>query len=158
MFEINSEPKNITIQKKIANGDWLTITKMQSFKRHFCFDEVKNIFCAYSSLYNHESAIRVINEYGKTILSTYSFEFLNTISEYKLITVKYLDKITKEDLDIFYNGCNPNMKNFRDFQRFVSRNGGIRKWQPYPIGPEDNYLRCGRLYLRSGICCTIAFH
>lgn len=158
MFEINSNPKSITIQKKSGSGDWLTISKMQSHRRHFSFIEVKNMLRAYSATYDNQCAIRVANEYGKTILSSYSLLFLETVFDYKLITVKYLDENDNQNLNIFCKANNPNMKNIREFQRYISRNGGIRKWQPYSIDKEDDYLKCGRLHLRSGKCCTVAFY
>lgn len=154
MFEVNSKPKNITIQKKNCNGSWNKLCTMSS-KSHFSYDEIRNIYEAYQATYGSNAYIRIINEYNKTLLSSKSIDFCDMLETYDLITVKNMNE---NGVETYIKGNNEYLKNIRDFQRIIARHGGIARWYPFDIDKTDNFLICGRLRLRDEKEVTVAFH
>ena len=152
MFEINSKPKRITIQKKTKSGDWISSLHLEAHRRHFDYEEISHLLKSFSSSEN-DVQYRVLNEYKKTILSTQSISFCDNLSLSDLITVHNNDVI-----DVYTKGNNPKIKHIREFQKFIAKNGGIKKWKFYPIDKNDNYLLCGKLTLRNNTEVSVAFH
>lgn len=155
MFEINSKPVKITIQHKNSNGLWTDDVTLEGKRRKFSYDEVRELLYLYRDLTIGDKAIRVINEYGKTILSSSSVLFCEMLNNHDLITVK---KFKEEEMETYIRSNNPFIKNYRDFQRIIASHKGIRRWQSYPVEKSDDYLVCGRLTLRDGTIYTVAFH
>lgn len=152
MFEINSKPKSITVQKKSKSGDWITVTHLEAHRRHFSFEEVSSILKTYETS-NNFSSYRVINEYKKTILSSQSSSFCDCLSMSNIITV-----VDEDIVSVYTNGNNSKIKSIREFQKFIARNGGIKKWKFYTIDKSDNYITCGKLTLRNDKNITVSFH
>lgn len=153
MFEINSKPKNITIQKKSKSGEWITLVHLEAHRRRFTYEEVSSILKTYISESDIEQSFRVVNEYKKTILSSQSLYFCDCLSASDLITVIYEDNV-----EVFTKGNNSKIKNIREFQKLIARNGGIKKWKFYIVDKSDNYLTCGKLILRNDMKITVGFH
>lgn len=152
MFEINSKPKRITIQKKTKSGDWITSFHLEAHRRHFDYEEISDILKTFSPSEDYIQ-YRVLNEYKKTILSTQSISFCDNLSQCDLITV-----YNNNTIEVYTKGNNPKIKHFREFQKFIAKNGGIKKWKFYPIDKDDNYLLCGKLTLRNNTEVSVAFH
>lgn len=155
MFEINSKPKYITIQQQVKSGDWVSIAKMNAHRRHFSFEEIENLLNLYENIYN--TAIRILNEHEKIILSSSSHNFCCLLNNAAVITTHLLNDDDKNitTYSVAYNTLLPNV---RDFQRYIARHGGIKKWKSYPLEKKDDYTICGKLTLRDDTSLTVAFY
>ena len=155
MFEINSKPKHIIIQQQVKSGDWLTVTKMDAHRRCFSFEEIANLLDLYEVIYN--TSIRILNDYDKVILSTASYGFCRLLENAGIVTSHILNDDPK-NVTAYSVAHNTLLPNIRDFQRFIARHGGVKKWKQYPIEKKDDYTICGKLILRDETALTVAFY
>ena len=156
MFEINSKPKQITIQVRVKSGEWMTLTKINAHRRYFSFDEVMSIMDLYEHL--HNEAIRILNDYNKVILSSSSYCFCRLLDNAAVVTTHWLNSEDKNNLTTYSIPYNTLIPNIRSFQRLVARHGGIKKWKQYPLEERDDYTICGKLTFRDGQSMTVAIY
>ena len=127
MFEINSKPKKLTIQTQVKSGDWMTITKLTSYRRCFSYDEVINLLIAYENVYN--SSIRILNEYDKVIISTFSSEFCRLLKNSSIVVSHWLNNEDTKNSTTYSVPYNTLLPKFRVLQRTIARHGGVKKWK-----------------------------
>ena len=155
MFEINSKPKKISIQVRVKSGDWLTVSKIDAYRRYFSFEEIAFLLDVYESMYGEN--VRVLNEYSKVILSSASYNFCRHLENANVITTHWIDD-DKKNVTTYSVPFNSLLPSIRDFQRLVARNGGIKKWKQYSLEKKDDYTLCGKLTFRNGRVMTVAIY
>ena len=156
MFEINSKPKSITIQIRVKSGEWMTITKLNAYRRYFSFAEISDLLDIYEV--RHNENVRILNEYDKVILSSSSHSFCRLLDKMGVITTHWLNNEDIKNVTTYSASYNTLLPNVRDFQRLVARHGGIKKWKQYPLEKKDDYTLCGKLTFRDGKMMTVAFY
>lgn len=173
MFELNSKPKRLTVQKHSNANLWTTVcvfSKGEGDNSSFTEEEVSNIIDLYNDTVH---SIRVLNEHGKVILSTASMNFCMGVCSYTKISVggmideayiedengkKSIEKLgIKEGLVDFTCFKNPHITHIREFQRYIARRGGIKRWVEYPRDANDGYIRCGKLTFKDGTSVTVSY-
>ena len=156
MFEINSKPKQITIQVRVKSGEWMTLTKLNAHRRYFSFEEITSLMDIYENLY--KECVRILNDHNKVILSSSSYGFCRLLNNASIITPHWLNNEDENNVTTYSGPYNTLLPNIRDFQRLVARHGGIKKWKQYPLEERDDYTLCGKLTLRDGSSMTVAFY
>jgi hypothetical protein len=175
MFELNSKPKKIVVQKHSNANVWTTVavvTKGEGDNSSFTEHEV----IEFMNLYNDfEHSLRVLNEHNKVIMSIASFEFCTVVANSPLILVKgmlveevqsledgkrrkVLTGEVNEELMAYTCSKNKEFSPYSDFQRYIGRRGGIKHWKPYENDESDGFIDCGKLTFHDGSSVTISWY
>lgn len=185
MFELNSKPKKLIVQRHTKSNQWRTEAVMtkDDIKYNISQDEDKNshvneilpnrswtvddvyyileTFSIPKDYTDEESPIRILNEHGKVILSTASREFLISASRSGHITVR--EPLTTEDGQTVYKMETYSAKNsayphIREFQKFIGRHKGISHVTKYPRDEKDGWERVWKVYFKDGSNVTVGTH
>lgn len=188
MFELNSKPKKLVVQRHTKSNNWLTEAVMTK-------DEVLSVLSVVDDKTEVESVlpsrawtneevyyilemaeipgegtgygeferqpVRILNEHGKVILSTASHDFLIAAGRSGHITVR--EPLTTEDGKTVYKmECYSAMNNayphIREFQRFIGKHKGISHVTKYPRDEKDGLEQVWKVYFKDGSDVTVGTH
>ena len=188
MFELNSKPKKLVVQRHTKSNNWLTeavMTKDEVLSvlsvvddknevetvlpsRAWTVDEVYYILemaeipgegTGYGEL--ETQPVRILNEHGKVILSTASHDFLIAAGRAGHITVR--EPLETDDGKTTYKMECYSTKNtayphMREFQRFIGKHKGISHVTKYPRDEKDGWEQIWKVYFKDGSDVTVGTH
>ena len=188
MFELNSKPKKLVVQRHTKSNNWLTeavMTKDEVLSvlsvvddktevetvlpsRAWTTEEVYYILemaqipgegTGYGEL--ETQPVRILNEHGKVILSTASHDFLIAAGRSGHITVR--EPLTTEDGKTVYkmecySAMNTAYPHIREFQRFIGKHKGISHVTKYPRDEKDGLEQVWKVYFKDGTDVTVGTH
>ena len=185
MFELNSKPKKLVVQRHTKSNNWLTeavMTKDEVLSvvndknevetvlpsRAWTVDEVYYILemaeipgegTGYGEL--ETQPVRILNEHGKVILSTASHDFLIAAGRAGHITVREpletVDGKTTYKMEC-YSTKNTAYPHMREFQRFIGKHKGISHVTKYPRDEKDGWEQIWKVYFKDGTDVTVGTH
>lgn len=105
--------------------------------------------------------VRILNEYGKVILSSASHDFLIEAGRSGHITVRR--EIKTEDggkayIMETYSKNNKAYPHVREFQRFIGQHGGIKRVVRYPRDEHDGWEQVWKVHFKDGTSVTVGTH
>lgn len=105
--------------------------------------------------------VRILNEYGKVILSSASHDFLIEAGRSGHITVRR--EIETEDggkayVMETYSKNNKAYPHIREFQRFIGKHGGIKRVVRYPRDEHDGWEQVWKVHFKDGTSVTVGTH
>lgn len=108
-----------------------------------------------------EYNVRILNEYGKVILSSASHDFLIEAGRSGHITVR--KEIETEDggkdyVMECYSNNNKAYPHIREFQRFIGKHGGIKRAVRYPRDENDGWEQVWKVHFKDGTSVTVGTH
>ena len=183
MFELNSKPKKLVVQRHTKSNNWLTEAVMYKDEitvndnntttyipsnRSWTTEEVYYILemaqipgegTGYGEL--ETQPVRILNEHGKVILSTASHDFLIAAGRSGHITVK--EPIETVDCKIAYkmetySAKNPAYPHIREFQKFIGKHKGISHVTKYPRDEKDGWEQVWKVYFKDNTFVTVGTH
>ena len=185
MFELNSKPKKLVVQRHTKSNNWLTeavMTKDEVLSvvndknevetvlpsRAWTVDEVYYILemaeipgegTGYGEL--ETQPVRILNEHGKVILSTASHDFLIEAGRSGHITVREpletVDGKTTYKMEC-YSAKNTAYPHIREFQKFIGRHNGISHVTKYPRNEYDGWEQVWKVYFKDKTSVTVGTH
>ena len=172
MLELNSKPKKLIVQRHSKSNNWLTEAVMVKSEedddyRRWTVDEVYYLLETFqipcdNSYGDLETVpVRILNEYGKVILSTASHDFLIEAGRSGHITVR--EPIETEDGETVYkmecySAKNTAYPHIREFQRFIGKHKGISHVTKYPRDEKDGWEQVWKVYFKDGTDVTVGTH
>lgn len=185
MFELNSKPKKLVVQRHTKSNNWLTEAVMTKDEIEYeigCDDDVDEILPSRSwtveeVYYILEMAqipgegtgygeletqpVRILNEHDKVILSTASHDFLIAAGRSGHITVREplesVDGKTVYKMEC-YSAKNTAYPHIREFQRFIGKHKGISHVTKYPRDEKDGWEQIWKVYFKDGTDVTVGTH
>ena len=105
--------------------------------------------------------VRILNEYGKVILSSASHDFLIEAGRSGHITVRR--EIKTEDggkayIMETYSKNNKAYPHIREFQRFIGQHKGIKRVVRYPRDEHDGWEQVWKVHFKDGTSVTVGTH
>lgn len=105
--------------------------------------------------------VRILNEYGKVILSSASHDFLIEAGRSGHITVRR--EIETEDggkayIMETYSKNNNAYPPIREFQRFIGKHGGIKRVVRYSRDEHDGWEQVWKVHFKDGTSVTVGTH
>jgi hypothetical protein len=183
MFELNSKPKKLVVQRHTKSNNWLTEAVMYKdditvndnntttyipSNRTWTTEEVYYILemaqipgegTGYGEL--ETQPVRILNEHGKVILSTASHDFLIAAGRSGHITVREpletVDGQTTYKMEC-YSTKNTAYPHMREFQRFIGKHKGISHVTKYPRDEKDGWEQIWKVYFKDGSDVTVGTH
>ncbi len=185
MFELNSKPKKLVVQRHTKSNNWLTeavMTKDEVLSvvddktevetvlpsRSWTTEEVYYILemaeipgegTGYGEL--ETQPVRILNEHGKVILSTASHDFLMAAGRAGHITVREpletVDGKTTYKMEC-YSAKNEAYPHIREFQRFIGKHKGISHVTKYPRDEKDGWEQVWKVYFKDKTSVTVGTH
>ena len=188
MFELNSKPKKLVVQRHTKSNNWLTeavMTKDEVLSvlsvvddkteveavlpsRAWTVEEVYYILemaeipaegTGYGEL--ETQPVRILNEHGKVILSTASHDFLIAAGRAGHITVR-VPLVTVDGQPAYAMECystkNTAYPHMREFQRFIGKHKGISHVTKYPRDEKDGWEQIWKVYFKDGSDVTVGTH
>lgn len=183
MFELNSKPKKLVVQRHTKSNNWLTEAVMYKdditvndnntttyipSNRSWTVEEVYYILemaeipgegTGYGEL--ETQPVRILNEHGKVILSTASHDFLIAAGRAGHITVREpletVDGKTTYKMEC-YSTKNTAYPHMREFQRFIGKHKGISHVTKYPRDEKDGWEQIWKVYFKDGSDVTVGTH
>ena len=188
MFELNSKPKKLVVQRHTKSNNWLTeavMTKDEVLSvlsvvddktevetvlpsRAWTTEEVYYILemaeipgegTGYGEL--ETQPVRILNEHGKVILSTASHDFLIAAGRAGHITVREpLETVDGKTTYKMecYSTKNTAYPHMREFQRFIGKHKGISHVTKYPRDEKDGWEQIWKVYFKDGTDVTVGTH
>jgi hypothetical protein len=188
MFELNSKPKKLVVQRHTKSNNWLTeavMTKDEVLSvlsvvddknevetvlpsRAWTVEEVYYILemaeipgegTGYGEL--ETQPVRILNEHGKVILSTASHDFLIAAGRAGHITVREpLETVDGQTTYKMecYSTKNAAYPHMREFQRFIGKHKGISHVTKYPRDEKDGWEQIWKVYFKDGSDVTVGTH
>lgn len=188
MFELNSKPKKLVVQRHTKSNNWLTeavMTKDEVLSvlsvvddktevetvlpsRAWTVEEVYYILemaeipgegTGYGEL--ETQPVRILNEHGKVILSTASHDFLIAAGRAGHITVREpLETVDGKTTYKMecYSTKNTAYPHMREFQRFIGKHKGISHVTKYPRDEKDGWEQIWKVYFKDGTDVTVGTH
>lgn len=188
MFELNSKPKKLVVQRHTKSNNWLTeavMTKDEVLSvlsvvddktevetvlpsRAWTTEEVYYILemaeipgegTGYGEL--ETQPVRILNEHGKVILSTASHDFLIAAGRSGHITVREpLETVDGKTTYKMecYSAKNTAYPHIREFQRFIGKHKGISHVTKYPRDEKDGWEQIWKVYFKDGTDVTVGTH
>lgn len=188
MFELNSKPKKLVVQRHTKSNNWLTeavMTKDEVLSvlsvvndepeveavlpsRAWTVDEVYYILemaeipgegTGYGEL--ETQPVRILNEHGKVILSTASHDFLIAAGRSGHITVREpLETVDGKTAYKMecYSTKNTAYPHMREFQKFIGKHKGISHVTKYPRDEKDGWEQIWKVYFKDGSDVTVGTH
>lgn len=188
MFELNSKPKKLVVQRHTKSNNWLTeavMTKDEVLSvlsvvddktevetvlpsRSWTTEEVYYILemaqipgegTGYGEL--ETQPVRILNEHGKVILSTASHDFLIAAGRSGHITVREpLETVDGKTTYKMecYSAKNTAYTHMREFQRFIGKHKGISHVTKYPRDEKDGWEQIWKVYFKDGSDVTVGTH
>ena len=188
MFELNSKPKKLVVQRHTKSNNWLTeavMTKDEVLSvlsvvndepevetvlpsRAWTVEEVYYILemaeipgegTGYGEL--ETQPVRILNEHGKVILSTASHDFLIAAGRAGHITVREpLETVDGKTAYKMecYSTKNTAYPHMREFQRFIGKHKGISHVTKYPRDEQDGWEQIWKVYFKDGTDVTVGTH
>ena len=188
MFELNSKPKKLVVQRHTKSNNWLTeavMTKDEVLSvlsvvddktevetvlpsRSWTTEEVYYILemaqipgegTGYGEL--ETQPVRILNEHGKVILSTASHDFLIEAGRSGHITVREpLETVDGSTVYKMecYSAKNKAYPHIREFQRFIGKHKGISHVTKYPRDEKDGWEQVWKVYFKDGSDVTVGTH
>ena len=172
MLELNSKPKKLIVQRHSKSNNWLTEAVMVKSEedddyRRWTVDEVYYLLETFqipcdNSYGDLETVpVRILNEYGKVILSTASHDFLIEAGRSGHITVR--EPIETEDGETVYkmecySAKNDAYPHIREFQKFIGRHRGISHVTKYPRNEYDGWEQVWKVYFKDKTFVTVGTH
>ena len=188
MFELNSKPKKLVVQRHTKSNNWLTeavMTKDEVLSvlsvvddktevetvlpsRAWTVEEVYYILemaeipgegTGYGEL--ETQPVRILNEHGKVILSTASHDFLIAAGRSGHITVREpLETVDGKTTYKMecYSTMNTAYPHMREFQRFIGKHKGISHVTKYPRDEKDGWEQIWKVYFKDGSNVTVGTH
>lgn len=188
MFELNSKPKKLVVQRHTKSNNWLTeavMTKDEVLSvlsvvddktevetvlpsRSWTVEEVYYILemaqipgegTGYGEL--ETQPVRILNEHGKVILSTASHDFLIAAGRAGHITVREpLETVDGKTTYKMecYSTKNTAYPHMREFQRFIGKHKGISHVTKYPRDEKDGWEQIWKVYFKDGTDVTVGTH
>ena len=183
MFELNSKPKKLVVQRHTKSNNWLTEAVMYKDEitvndnntttyipsnRSWTTEEVYYILemamipgegTGYGEL--ETQPVRILNEHGKVILSTASHDFLIAAGRSGHITVR--EPLETVDGKTVYKMENYSAKNtayphIREFQKFIGKHKGISHVTKYPRDEKDGWEQIWKVYFKDNTFVTVGTH
>ena len=188
MFELNSKPKKLVVQRHTKSNNWLTeavMTKDEVLSVLSVVDDEKEVETVLPSrawtveevYYILEMAeipgegtgygeletqpVRILNEHGKVILSTASHDFLIAAGRSGHITVREpLETVDGKTAYKMecYSTKNTAYPHMREFQRFIGKHKGISHVTKYPRDEKDGWEQIWKVYFKDGTDVTVGTH
>jgi hypothetical protein len=188
MFELNSKPKKLVVQRHTKSNNWLTeavMTKDEVLSVLSVVDdktEVETVLPSrawtveevYYLLETFEipgegtgygeldtQPVRILNEHGKVILSTASHDFLIAAGRAGHITVREpLETVDGKTTYKMecYSTKNTAYPHMREFQRFIGKHKGISHVTKYPRDEKDGWEQIWKVYFKDGSDVTVGTH
>ena len=183
MFELNSKPKKLVVQRHTKSNNWLTEAVMYKDEitvndnntttyipsnRSWTTEEVYYILemamipgegTGYGEL--ETQPVRILNEHGKVILSTASHDFLIAAGRSGHITVREpletVDGNTTYKMEC-YSTKNTAYPHIREFQKFIGKHKGISHVTKYPRDEKDGWEQIWKVYFKDGTDVTVGTH
>ena len=183
MFELNSKPKKLVVQRHTKSNNWLTEAVMYKdditvndnntttyipSNRSWTVEEVYYILemaeipgegTGYGEL--ETQPVRILNEHGKVILSTASHDFLIAAGRSGHITVRE-PLITDNGETVYKMECystkNTAYPHMREFQKFIGKHKGISHVTKYPRDEKDGWEQIWKVYFKDGSDVTVGTH
>lgn len=183
MFELNSKPKKLVVQRHTKSNNWLTEAVMYKdditvndnntttyipSNRSWTVEEVYYILemaeipgegTGYGEL--ETQPVRILNEHGKVILSTASHDFLIAAGRAGHITVREpletVDGKTAYKMEC-YSTKNTAYPHMREFQKFIGKHKGISHVTKYPRDEKDGWEQIWKVYFKDGTDVTVGTH
>lgn len=188
MFELNSKPKKLVVQRHTKSNNWLTeavMTKDEVLSvlsvvddktevetvlpsRAWTTEEVYYILemaeipmenTGYGEL--ETQPVRILNEHGKVILSTASHDFLIAAGRAGHITVR-VPLVTVDGQTAYAMECystkNTAYPHMREFQKFIGKHKGISHVTKYPRDEKDGWEQVWKVYFKDGTDVTVGTH
>lgn len=188
MFELNSKPKKLVVQRHTKSNNWLTeavMTKDEVLSvlsvvddktevetvlpsRAWTVEEVYYILemaeipgegTGYGEL--ETQPVRILNEHGKVILSTASHDFLIAAGRAGHITVREpLETVDGKTTYKMecYSTKNTAYPHMREFQRYIGKHKGISHVTKYPRDEKDGWEQIWKVYFKDGTDVTVGTH
>lgn len=188
MFELNSKPKKLVVQRHTKSNNWLTeavMTKDEVLSvlsvvddktevetvlpsRAWTVEEVYYILemaeipgegTGYGEL--ETQPVRILNEHGKVILSTASHDFLIAAGRAGHITVREpLETVDGKTTYKMecYSTKNTAYPHMREFQRYIGKHKGISHVTKYPRDEKDGWEQIWKVYFKDGSDVTVGTH
>lgn len=188
MFELNSKPKKLVVQRHTKSNNWLTeavMTKDEILSvlsvvddktevetvlpsRAWTIEEVYYILemaqipgegTGYGEL--ETQPVRILNEHGKVILSTASHDFLIAAGRAGHITVREpLETVDGKTVYKMecYSTKNTAYPHMREFQKFIGKHKGISHVTKYPRDEQDGWEQIWKVYFKDGSDVTVGTH
>lgn len=105
--------------------------------------------------------VRILNEYGKVILSSASHDFLIEAGRSGHIGVR--KEIETEDggkayIMETYSKNNKAYPHIREFQRFIGKHEGIKRVVRYPRDEHDGWEQVWKVHFKDGTSVTVGTH
>ena len=188
MFELNSKPKKLVVQRHTKSNNWLTeavMTKDEVLSVLSVVDDKTEVETVLPSrawtteevFYILEMAqipgegtgygeletqpVRILNEHGKVILSTASHDFLIAAGRAGHITVR-VPLVTVDGQTAYTMECystkNTAYAHMREFQRFIGKHKGISHVTKYPRDEQDGWEQVWKVYFKDGTDVTVGTH
>lgn len=188
MFELNSKPKKLVVQRHTKSNNWLTeavMTKDEVLSVLSVVDDKTEVETVLPSrswtteevYYILEMAeipgegtgygefetqpVRILNEHGKVILSTASHDFLIAAGRAGHITVREpLETVDGKTTYKMecYSTKNTAYPHMREFQRFIGKHKGISHVTKYPRDEKDGWEQVWKVYFKDGSNVTVGTH
>ena len=183
MFELNSKPKKLVVQRHTKSNNWLTEAVMYKDEitvndnntttyipsnRSWTTEEVYYILemamipgegTGYGEL--ETQPVRILNEHGKVILSTASHDFLIAAGRSGHITVREpletVDGNTTYKMEC-YSTKNTAYPHIREFQKFIGKHKGISHVTKYPRDEKDGWEQIWKVYFKDNTFVTVGTH
>ena len=183
MFELNSKPKKLVVQRHTKSNNWLTEAVMYKdditvndnntttyipSNRSWTVEEVYYILemaeipgegTGYGEL--ETQPVRILNEHDKVILSTASHDFLIAAGRAGHITVREpletVDGQTTYKMEC-YSTKNTAYPHMREFQKFIGKHKGISHVTKYPRDEKDGWEQIWKVYFKDGSDVTVGTH
>lgn len=162
IFECNTKPREIKIQRCTKAGYWETIsviskTGRKDMGKRLDSREIVDYFnFAINAHYN--DVLRVVNEYDKVLVSTGSIGFLSNLHHSRLLTMKLEDG----SIEYISTTGNTNHRPISYFHKTVKARGGIKSFvkrvnSPNVKDTEYDFTEKGRLYFKDGSSVLVDF-
>lgn len=153
-FDKNSNLKNVIDTLPLKMKSW-TVNEV------YYHLEMAQIPSEEDAAIDEQYNVRILNEYGKVILSSASHDFLIEAGRSGHITVRR--EIETEDggkayiMEIYSNN-NKAYPHIREFQRFIGKHGGIKRVVRYPRDENDGWEQVWKVHFKDGTSVTVGTH